>query len=365
MIGRTLLIVALAMTALPAGAQTPAVPSQFQAARSATIDLAVPESPGFAALGLTPQDVTRPTSGRELATSFLNGVDRDGNLQTGIAIDVAPYMLLAGSKLTLQKYRNGPYLTRFLAQWQTSFATAKGAADEDKSVKLAFGMRFTFFDKGDPRMDDALLACLAKVADFVSDSALPVPPGSDLDLVNRQREEAVREGAKPCREDAAKRRWNRSAWIAGLAPTWMSPEGKAGKMEYTGTVFWTSIGHGFEGVPMLEDHAMAVAYFKTRDQEIAPDPFKEGSTITQDAFAAGGRFIFGAPATQVNVEAVYLRNDRKDNVEDRYWRMTFGLERRLVDNIWAAFSIGRELDRRESDNALYVLSSFKWGFGEK
>jgi hypothetical protein len=338
--------------------------SEFKAA-SGTVDLAVPESPAFVALGLTPQEVSRPTSARDLAASLLNGVDREGKLQTGVTIDTAPYMLAAGSKLTLREYQQGPYITRFLARWQTSFATVRASDSDDGSVRMALGMRFTLFDRGDPRTDTELLGCLAREAEAVLAAAPAVPPGTDLDIVNRQREEEVRGRVQPCREAAAARRWNRSAWIAGVAPTWTSPDGTAGNLGYSGTALWTSVGYGFEGVPVLMDHAMVAGYVKTRDQEIAPDRFQEGQFVAQDTLTLGARLLFGAPSTQVNLEGVWVRNDRPDDLEDKYWRVGLGLERKLVDHVWLAVAFGRELSRRESDDALFVLGSFKWGLGDK
>src|SRR5918911_17393 len=41
-------------------------------------DLGVPESPAFTVLGLNPQTVVRPTSPKEFATAFLNGLDEHG-----------------------------------------------------------------------------------------------------------------------------------------------------------------------------------------------------------------------------------------------------------------------------------------------
>ncbi len=64
------------------------------------VDWAVPESPTFTVLGLTPHTVTRPSHPHELATALLNGIDQNGNLQAGIALDVASYMLAYGRKVT-------------------------------------------------------------------------------------------------------------------------------------------------------------------------------------------------------------------------------------------------------------------------
>jgi len=71
-------------------------------------DFLVPTSPAFAVLGVTPEQVIRPDTPKAFGTALLNGVDPNGNLQSGIAIDFSPYYLFAGRYLTLQKYRSSP-----------------------------------------------------------------------------------------------------------------------------------------------------------------------------------------------------------------------------------------------------------------
>ena len=118
----------------------------------------VPESPAFTALNVTPQKISRPNSPKDLAVGLLEGADRNGNLQTGIAIDTAPFLLGAGKDFTIEKYRNS-WGSRALARIQVSIATTKGATDDDNSAKLALGFRFTPYDEGDPRLDTGLTGC--------------------------------------------------------------------------------------------------------------------------------------------------------------------------------------------------------------
>jgi len=359
-------LLCLCVDAVPALAQPAQAASTFTL-RDGTVDLAVPESPAFSALGLTPEQVSRPTTVRELATSFLNGIDRAGHLQTGVAIDAAPYMLLAGPKITLESYRTGPYLTRFLARWQVSFASAKGGGADDPSAKLALGLRFTVFDRGDPRMDPVLVDCLAREAGRVLNASDPIPPfASDEEKATllAQREERTRVAAKPCREAAAKRRWNRSGWIAGAAPTWTSADGTTADIDYSGTAVWTSIGYGFERVPVLEDHAMLAFYLKGRTREIVPDAFNDGAFVTQDNVTTGVRFVAGGSSSQFNVELLRLDNDRPDGREDRYWNLGIGLEQRLIDNTWLNLSFGRQL-ARDTSGQFSVIGAFNWGFGPR
>lgn len=140
-------------------------------AEAFALDLAVPSSPAFTVLGLSPDRVARPTSPRELATDLLNGVDDQGNLQTGLAIDFVPYLLIAGDELTLAQYRQNDFgpigLRRLAARSQLSLATTKGTSDDDKSVRLAAGLHVTPWDTGDARMNLTLDTCINAVHDEI------------------------------------------------------------------------------------------------------------------------------------------------------------------------------------------------------
>ncbi len=128
---------------------------KFLQGRSATnvrSDLLVPDSPAFSVLAVAPETVVRPESPRDFAVSVLNGVDPEGNLQSGVAIDTAPYVLTG---VDLIDYRLDP-LERFLSRTQLSIATVKGSSANDESVRASVGLRFTLFDRGDPRMDRSL-----------------------------------------------------------------------------------------------------------------------------------------------------------------------------------------------------------------
>src|SRR5438445_9970509 len=73
-------------------------------AGDAVLDLSVPKSPAFTALGVTPENLIRPTTPKQLATSLLSGADPRGNIQTGLALETAPYLLIGGNEVTLADY---------------------------------------------------------------------------------------------------------------------------------------------------------------------------------------------------------------------------------------------------------------------
>src|ERR1043165_2392672 len=56
----------------------------------------VPNSPAFAVLNGTPEQVIRPSTPRQFGAAVLNGVDPNGNFQTGLAVDANPFMIFGG-----------------------------------------------------------------------------------------------------------------------------------------------------------------------------------------------------------------------------------------------------------------------------
>jgi len=332
-------------------------------------DLAVPESPAFTVLGLTPQTVARPTSPRAFASSLLNGVDENGNFQSGVALDTAPYLVFAGPSLTLRKY-NESYQTRFLARTQFSFGTTKGASDDDKSVRLALGFRMTLWDAGDPHSDEDLLTC------FADRLKLPAPPTINPDtqtIINEgEHKKLVAEaiagnikGADECRAEARKRNWNRSSWIVAAAPSWISTTGQTKDLKWNGAGFWTSLAYGFEGIPALEKNSQFIVHTRYRNLEQAPDPVTKGKFIIQDSFFLGGRWRFGNENASANVEGVFQRIRQKGKVWDTSGRYSVGLERRVAENMWFGLSFGTQQGREDGKNKGFVLSSFRWGFAQK
>src|ERR1043166_3002452 len=112
----------------------------------------VPDSPAFSILGVTPKNVTRPATPQELGLALLNGADAQGNLQSGLALDVSPFRLLANP--TLSQYRDS-LSNQFASRFAISAATSKGSSDSDKSVRAGLGFNWVPFDGGDPRLDYA------------------------------------------------------------------------------------------------------------------------------------------------------------------------------------------------------------------
>ena len=352
----------------------------------ANIDLAVPESPAFTVLGLTPQTVTRPASPRELATSLLNGVDQNGNFQSGLALDLAPYLVFAGDQLGLRDYQRNRVL-RLLTRFQTSFATTKGASDNDKSTRLALGFHATLWDTGDPRLDNELLGCFARKLKVGPEDILePIPmdnpapdatPKAKADykeyLKQKKKYEEANEAvgvenareAEECRKTSRAKNWNKSSWIIAAAPSWISTDGKTSNFRRNGGGVWSSLAYGFEGVPGLQSNSQLIFHVRYRNNEKVPDPDVEKSFLSQDSLFLASRLRIGTANSTASFEGVFIRSRNNKQPLDNSSRFSLGLERKVAENMWFNISFGGEQGRKDGRNNGFVLTSFKWGFSEK
>jgi len=339
--------------------------------RQRPVDLSVPESPAFTVLGVTPQTVTHPTTPKEFATSLLNGVDQRGNFQTGLAFDFVPYLTFFGEQTSLSDYR-ASRVGRFLARTQFSFATTKGATTEDKSARLALGVRLTLFDKGDPRLDRVLDKCYEKALDDPRLDDFDTPPDPETADQKAQRlksrETILAEVVKPCNDEARKRNWNATGLIVGAAPSWISETGQTKDFHWNGGGFWTSLAYGFEGVSALKDNSQLVVHLRYRNNEIIPDTVNAGQFLSQDSLFFGGllRLAPGSAAKSIfSVEGNYIRSRLNKGLYDNSTRFSLGLEQRITDGIWFSLALGGQGGRADGQNKPFVLTSFKWGFDQK
>ena len=110
-----------------------------------SLDRPISAVPAFTALDLSPESVSHPTNPRDFAASLLNGVDRKGVLQTGLALETTPFRFIPGWRQDYPHYNSDDlsgYWTRFFYNFSLSLATAKATADkDDESINLALGLQ--------------------------------------------------------------------------------------------------------------------------------------------------------------------------------------------------------------------------------
>lgn len=363
-----------------------AAPTDKDKVRETTIDLSVPKSPAFTVLGVTPENVVRPTSPRAFAAALLQGAGPNGNIQTGIALETAPYLLYAGNNITLKEYQD-KYGIRFFSRTQLSLATVKGANDEDEATRIALGLTVTPFDRGDPRNSKKLiegfksnLGKVTKNADKVLIDMAPLVLQNSPELAIRlnkeisKLEEQAKSEAKKVRDKWRKENWNASSWSIGIAPTWTSPTGNTGELEWSGAGIWTSLSYGFEEIPGLNEKAQVLLHARYRENELAPDPQGSGTFFEQDTTTIAGQariagFSFrkttGGPDFNFPIEAAYVKENRKDRSNEELFRYTIGIDYRITDDLYLDFSLGNENGREEGGDSAFGMITLKWGFSDK
>lgn len=334
-------------------------------ADNANLDLAVPETPAFYALGLTPETVSRPASPRALAADLLNGLDENGNFQSGIALATVPYLLLAGDRLTIKAYRanEGFSWIRLLARSQLSVATTKGTDSADKATRAALGIRVVPYDLGDPRQHRDLDACFTAIP-------LPPPPKPGETLEERENKfnaeiaARLQREAQACREKDDKQYWNASAWELGAAPTWIQEEGTQGQTKWGGATFWTSYAYGFGRFPTLKETSQLIVGFRYMLGNQTADSQHPGSFVKQDTALLGARLRLGKPNLHVSFDGSYLRNDPAGASTQDTYRFSFAPEFKLpiLDNLWFQVSVGGTGGHASNDH-LFIMSSIRLGNG--
>ena len=338
-------------------------------ADTTNVDLSVPESPAFTVLGFTPNTVIRPASPKAFATSLLNGLDQNGNFQSGLAFDLTPFMLVNGENITIKDY-NDHYLTRLLSRTQFSFATTKGASSADTATRLAAGLNFTLWDKGDPRVyhpkrgDDDVLQCFANSLQLPPIIA-PNTPQAEIDKINAGNKATNDQLADACRDRARKANWNRSSWVIAYAPSWISKAGDTKGYKWDGGAAWTSIAYGFEGISALERIAQLILHARYRSRERAPDPAHSGKFLTQNSTFFGARFRAGSPKFGLNFEDTFIRTHVLRGTTDSLNRFSIGAEARISDNLYFVITSGGNIGADNGQKKGFVITSFKYGFNPK
>lgn len=354
----------------PAGEAQPAGLPLRTPVKVVTLDLAVPDSPAFAILGLSPESVARPASPRDLATTVLNGVDRRGNLQSGLAVDFAPLFLFAGNGLTHGDYKRSR-ATQLYGRTQLSLATAKGASDGDESMRVALGVKTTLWDAGDPRLDETLIRCL-------DDLPIPVPSKALMTQADRDAFEATeterrRPAVEGCHAAFKARRWNASSLAVGVTPSWQSPTGAASDIAYAGAAVWVSVALGLftaapdtSGPPIARPFGQLIVQGRYRANELVPDKTADGTFFEQDSGGIGARLLLGSATRAVVVESEIAR--QSPTVGDGATAVTLsgGGQMRVGNDVWVSFSVGGTRGGAANERrGGFVLSSLKWALSRQ
>lgn len=331
------------------------------------LDLDVPDSPAFAILGITPQNVINPDTPAELAAAVFVGNDDNDNGQEGLALEFRPYLMAKGSDLTLGDYANNPWLARMAI----SFADSSGTGASDKTDRQSIGFSFTPIDKRDPVSSERISDCLA----FAQGEATSQAEGKGKALRQEVRDAlASGDSARIKSAEAAMKAWfdgDRDAFLERSAITCMekhnretmrAPQLQLGLAYYesevldineSGAAAWVS--YTFPAGP-----GSVIAHARFSDDIVRPDSANEGSYLLMDEAVVGGRYRLGDDQRAFLIEAAYVdKQDELGDNDDDYTTALIGAEFRVADSLWIQFAIGDKFGS-DGDGSLALSGQFRW-----
>ena len=326
--------------------------------------LPLPGSPAFAAMGATPPLITRPASPRELAFSAVAGNDQNGRFETGIAVDMSPYLLLKGKELSLEQYQNRT-MERDLSRLQLSFAVTKGQMTNEPAMRLATAVRWIIWDDGDVRLDKDLLACMRGER---QEPAGTGPETAEEARAGRSGENNVIEAPASCREESIKRNWNKSAADVGIAANLIDKEGNGGSFSSDGYGAWASVSYGFDRFDSLKNNSQIILHARYRKDEAAltsSNPNKPSLFFPRDRFSLGLQYRYGEPQLALLLQGLYVQTKSEGLAADASFRPSVGVELRVVDSVWFELEVGGIMQHTSQENPSFMTFQIKWAPSEK
>ncbi|MCB2380050.1 hypothetical protein LGH70_20820 [Hymenobacter sp. BT635] len=326
-------------------------------ASSRSFDFSVPASPAFVTLGVSPENVVRPISPRLFAASLADAIDQSGRIQSGVAIDAAPFM----ATTTLQQYRESS-VRRFFANTQFSLGTTKGQSSVDEALQGAVGIHFTLLNTSDPRLDSTVL----KFYDNLDKQAM-ANVGFPPDARGAQAKDA--EIARLKEEQATKFRQAGEqgfVWTAAAALSSRSDSSRINDLEYNGFAAWTSLSYG------LGTTVQGIVHVRGRWDEKVANTNKPGDLYSQNSFLAGLRLrgSIGSIKTSLEGAATFIDRDLKatdgsNQPTDVAGLISAVIEPRLTENLWLHLSLYSEFAKDLKRNGIGFKTALKWGVSQK
>jgi hypothetical protein len=311
-------------------------------------------SPALTLLGVTPQAITRPGTPKAFQTAILNAVDERGRLQNGVAIDTSPFLVFAGSSLTIDEYR-ADAVAQLLARTNLSVASTRETSGD--AERMAVGAHITLYDAGDPRLDTELDACF--------DAALPLPAAAMADSSVSDVTPDQAKAVEACRTASARRNWNATSWVIGAGQAWLSSDATQNRSTQDGGGVWTSFAWSFQRLPpqwrRLQQHAQLIVHARYRTNERVT----ENNVVTvHDRRLYGARLRIGAPYFNGSLELA-AHSDTSAGAKTRKRTLLLGVEQRIAEGVWLELALGRELTRAADAAHFVARSTIHWSRNTK
>ena len=295
---------------------------------------AVPQSPAFTYLDLSPTRIERPTTARDVGIGLMNGIDAQGRVRQGLAAEATPWPWIPGLAIPASSYGNvGKYM---LANLALSFGSARAAGDT-AATDLAFGARTTVVDRSDPMADRAFRDSLRAAAVACN--------SDDPDAADSAIRTCIATRNAQLRAQWLKTRWNAASFSLAAASGVRLRQSRFDQGNFTGVSAWAALA-----LPLT-----------TRGQLMAQARFDYlasiGRTPAASALRTGARAVFGSALVNGFLELEH--NGEPAAGADARTSWTGGIEFRATDEMWIATGFGKGYSAQQQDK-IVMLANIRW-----
>lgn len=316
----------------PARAQQPSSAPEFLTA--------VPESPAFIFLNASPTKVTRPGATRDFGASLINGVNDEGKVQQGFALEATPIDVVPGFNLTLPEYRK--WLNFVAANAQLSVGTVRAAADS-ASTDLAVGLRLTLLDRGDPLLDHT----------FTTELGAKLRKCTAIDP-DKPDEKAIAACADSVTSEAygtwTREHWNAQRVAVGVAGGTRLEQSSLSEMDGLGAQIWAVAANP------IGTRAQIIGQLTGGRRTFGTD------TVASTRITYGARLVGGSATFNGFAELVGEHSSLTSRTT-ALW--SGGVEFRISDDLWIATGLGTRYHELEKDARSVVIANLRWGMTSK
>jgi hypothetical protein len=346
-----------------------------------------PDSPAFVILGVSPTEIQRPTTPRQLVASLGTLVTKEDDLlvPTNLSVEFAPYWIGAHDNLTFDTYEanRGKWyrdLTMSVAT-DTRTETFLDAADipvQQSVTGLGLGLRTRLIAGRVPdvaretraRVERRAQAVAVRIGLAVDTLVAPmidslVTLHQDPDDLNRALEDLVEEKkaelmqAEPVRSqiealqlaarEAAAILAARNGWVADLAiaASWAFADATWDTGTWRQARAWAAVAYAKSAASLV-----FAARGGVEDRNGSDDWSVDGGTravLARSAYAASAEFMY--------------RRIVSGGPDPNRVRVAVALDYMITDGSWLAISFGKDFASDES-GSLFTIANLKWGIGK-
>lgn len=379
------------------------------------VDLAPPDLSAFTLLGINTNQITRPTTIKELATGLLNAWRPDGSLSPGLAFEWSPLL----QAKDLQTYQD--------EYWKRAITFTAGTVKSHDTARMAVGIKWTPFDDTNPLLDHdltvemgsylGLYAALPgsafnraqflnnvvkplitdKVRNVVSQApvvalfsvpvAQPTPAAFALAVCTAV--SGANGGVALMTEDtiainAATATWfnlTSTSPVEGLTEQ-IKQEIISAKKQFKEN-YWNGFGLGVNvGVTGAAQDSkwnhMQFEYFSTAvNVSVGPLPsvqvialaqisqFLRSTDNQKSDLRGGARVLTGSGTFRVSLEGEYRRKEFRMDPTAESVRWTLGTEFELASDTWLELALGSNYDLQRKESGILTLTNLKYAIHPK